>query len=461
MIFSILLAAAAPSSVDFVYTGDRAGRVQPCGCPKNPMGHIAQQVTFIDQHRASKRAGIYFDLGNLFFEAEQSEEVMREPWARRAAIISRSVARMKLDFLVPGPKDFLAGFDGYKQLVSGAGVPVLASDLRTADGKAAFEGWRIFERGGRRILVVGLAGFQPSGTDLVVDQAAKAVKRAASEAGRHDYLVVASHIDRKAAAALAKAMPSIAAILISDARLHLMAKTEGKVVVVGSSKQGKHLGLLTMTHRRGGPFALGRDGKKLAAALKKTRSRRKRRSLREQLRAFDSGNVAEFKLETMGEERPADDEVSGWVRAYAHFIGKLEAGRSSATKGYDGGGDFAGDQACAACHRKAHDVWRGSRHAAAYQSLEARGQQFDRECIACHSAGWRYPGGFSDPVAIGILKNVQCESCHGPGKHHAASGDKALIERGASGEALCRRCHTKELETGFDLKTYLPKIKHW
>ena len=167
MILAMLLATTTASSVTLIYSGDRLGKIEPCGCPQNPMGHIARQVAYLDEKRAAGTAMLSFDLGNLFFESLESEELLREQTARRAAVLSRSLARLKLDFMVPGPTDFSAGFGGYKRLVASSKTPVLAADLSTPSGEPAFEGHRIFERGGKRILVVGIAGFAPPGTDLV------------------------------------------------------------------------------------------------------------------------------------------------------------------------------------------------------------------------------------------------------------------------------------------------------
>ena len=187
VILAMLLASTSASGVTLVYSGDRLGKIEPCGCPKNPMGHVARQVAYLDEKRRLEPALLAFDLGNLFFESLESETVLREQTARRAAVLSRSLARLKFDFLVPGPMDFSAGFGGYKRLVSASKTPVLAADLTTPSGAPAFEGHRIFERAGKRILVIGIAGFKPAGTNLIQGDALQVVRaeraRAAAAGG--------------------------------------------------------------------------------------------------------------------------------------------------------------------------------------------------------------------------------------------------------------------------------------
>jgi hypothetical protein len=458
--FLLLLAVATQSPLTLVYTGDRMGKVEPCGCPQNPMGHIARQVAAIDGYRSKGQNHLFFDLGNLFFESLQSPKELREQHARRAAILSRSVARMELDFLVPGPTDFHAGFEGYKRLVSASKTPVLAADLSTKDGPLVFESHRVFKRAGKRILVIGIAGFTPQGSDFVLQDALDTVRSIRAKAGAVDITIVASHLDRPAALRLASEEPGLAAVLVADNHLHLIPKEAGGAVVVGSSKQGKHLAELKLWQRQSGAYAGGMKMRRLQIKLRKA-SGAERAVLQQELDGLNAGNTFKYRIEAMGEQRPEDAEVATWVKAYVHFVGRMEATRGVAPPGYDGSGDFAGFEVCAACHVKITEQWKNTRHAHAYQSLLDRGQQLDRECIACHSAGWRHPGGFSDPRSVGILKNVQCESCHGPGKAHAQSGDKALIERGKGEAKFCHRCHQEELETGFTEATHLPLIKHW
>ena len=40
---------------------------------------------------------------------------------------------------------------------------------------------------------------------------------------------------------------------------------------------------------------------------------------------------------------------------------------------------------------------------------------------------------------VGFRKEVQCESCHGPGSIHAQSGNKKAIKNPT--EETCRGCH--------------------
>lgn len=84
---------------------------------------------------------------------------------------------------------------------------------------------------------------------------------------------------------------------------------------------------------------------------------------------------------------------------------------------------YVGSGRCQSCHGAAYDVWKKSKHAHAYQTLaEVKHpslRQFDGECVVCHVTGFGYKGGFVDEPSTPKLKNVGCESCHGPGSAHS------------------------------------------
>jgi predicted CXXCH cytochrome family protein len=309
-------------------------------------------------------------------------------------------------------------------------------------------------------LVVGIAGFVPATTNFVRRAPSDALAQVRQAVGPVDLTIVASHLDRSGGLALAHAAPGLAAVLIADGHLHLIPKQAKGAVVVGSSKQGKHMAQLKLNYRGEGPFSGGMPMRRLEMKLKRATGD-EAATLSQELEAMKSGNTFSYRVEALGEKKPEDKEVAQWVKAYVHFVGQFEAARGVAPPGYDGKGDFVGAEVCGTCHGGAAAQWRTTAHAHAYESLVQRGQQLDRECIGCHTAGWRHPGGFSDPRSVGMLKNVQCESCHGPGKAHAASGDKMLIERGEANARFCQRCHQEELETGFTEETHIPRIKHW
>jgi len=115
------------------------------------------------------------------------------------------------------------------------------------------------------------------------------------------------------------------------------------------------------------------------------------------------------------------------------------------------GPHFLGQESCKACHREIYEYVQKLPHAKAYATLEREKSTFDLECIACHVTGWQTPGGFDQPGAVGNLKDVQCEVCHGPGSEHVKAGGRgeAARLRADVPVSLCATCHTPAHSTRF------------
>jgi len=73
------------------------------------------------------------------------------------------------------------------------------------------------------------------------------------------------------------------------------------------------------------------------------------------------------------------------------------------------------------------------------------GKEKKYDCGSCHTTGYSKEGNqLGKPGLIGTWKfeGIQCEACHGPGKEHAATGDKTKIKIDRSA-AACGTCHSR------------------
>ncbi|HLG16001.1 MAG TPA: multiheme c-type cytochrome [Blastocatellia bacterium] len=118
---------------------------------------------------------------------------------------------------------------------------------------------------------------------------------------------------------------------------------------------------------------------------------------------------------------------------------------------------FAGVETCAVCHQSEFEIWERTGHAHAMATLERKKQQFDTECVRCHVVGFG-KGGFQSLTSTPQLANVQCESCHGPGRAHSESPAKGY---GLMVTPIgCVACHTPVNSPDFNFVTYWPKVRH-
>jgi hypothetical protein len=120
--------------------------------------------------------------------------------------------------------------------------------------------------------------------------------------------------------------------------------------------------------------------------------------------------------------------------------------------------DFIGGDRCRTCHAEAYAIWEKTPHARAFEALTGK-DKTDPRCLSCHTMV---------PEDLGAgLTGVQCEACHGGGRHYAVDYvmrdpelRKLLNLQKPDG---CTRCHTDSSPTlaPFVLEDKLPLIKHW
>jgi hypothetical protein len=144
---------------------------------------------------------------------------------------------------------------------------------------------------------------------------------------------------------------------------------------------------------------------------------------------------------------------------------------------------YMGSEKCKKCHEYAHEVWEKSGHSHAYKTLvEAKwpsNRQYDPECIVCHTVGFGYQTGYVNAERTPNLKNVGCESCHGPASLHVANPNNTewqkrinpwkYLPKGKRKEAIdqmCQKCHDIDndvtwIHGGFEKKWEPRKIAHY
>ncbi|HKB08892.1 MAG TPA: multiheme c-type cytochrome [Candidatus Polarisedimenticolia bacterium] len=119
---------------------------------------------------------------------------------------------------------------------------------------------------------------------------------------------------------------------------------------------------------------------------------------------------------------------------------------------------YTGSDRCAVCHEQAFAVWGKSGHAHAFQTLVTAHQEFNPQCLGCHTIGFNRKGGYQNPQATPNLVNVGCESCHGPSSLHPGPNEAGY---GKTEVSSCVTCHTKENSPDFVPAEYIPKVIHW
>ena len=194
--------------------------------------------------------------------------------------------------------------------------------------------------------------------------------------------------------------------------------SEGEPLYVGCKSEGKTLGVLALWMDTRGKFA-----RHYSAELALTGDVGESEAIRQLLTDF---------YRDIAPENPFQD-----ARLFADQLleQQPENGYTSVT-------------ACRRCHEQEYLQWSATRHAFAYETLLKKERYFDAGCVSCHTTGFGYSTGFQIGDSDSILKGVQCETCHGPGKQHVGNPKKSNIRTGAD-TSLCLQCHDSEHSPGF------------
>jgi predicted CXXCH cytochrome family protein len=335
---------------------------------------------------------------------------------------------------------------------------LVSANVTPADAtRHGFKPYVIREVSGKRIgakpIRVGIVGFTavPSGAKIqkgrwiaegfAIEEPVAAAARVIPEVrAKCDLLVVLAYMDRDTAKKLGTTVPGIDAIIAAQQFGVFNGVDEaGDAVVAYASNQTKQLGELRFYRDEKSPDAaianyIHRDIP-LDAAIPDDAPMLK---LTYDARAdFTRAQRDARLLGDTPEEIKAFDEQR-----------KLLAAKSP----------FVGSEQCASCHMQEYAIWKDSRHAHAFKTLEVRQRELDMSCTPCHTVGQGERGGFQDAKLTPQLVNVQCESCHTPGKAHVAKPAKGF--GGVPTPALCVKCHNKTNDPDFDFPSYWEKIKH-
>jgi hypothetical protein len=119
-------------------------------------------------------------------------------------------------------------------------------------------------------------------------------------------------------------------------------------------------------------------------------------------------------------------------------------------------GAHVGSRACARCHETAYNSWLLSAHSVAIRDLPGDSHE-DPACLRCHATATGHKDGFVDLTTTSHLRDVGCESCHGPSGGHTPAGMDPARPAPRDG---CSSCHDDGHGLAFDLDRALPGIDH-
>lgn len=475
------------------------GQIGPCGCTSDPLGDISRTAQLVAQARAAGPV-LFVDAGSLLYSKAPIPPHLEAQEELKADLLAETYrTALKVDALGLGPADLPGGAKGLETLR----LPRLASNVPELSAAAPP---RVLEIGGAKAGVFGVIA-KGAVTGIKLGDPVAAGKQAVAQLRSQGAQVVIGLIQAEDKRAAAKLVREIGGIDLAIAGLGLKAPEPNEIAIepqqVGNSwlvmpaNRGQIVARLDVTLRGPGPLT-GAVGPAAASAkitaldqqlaaldselaafaadkaadrafvARKQQERTQLAAERDRLRAHPLAVPPRGSYFTLDQVRiskalacsPAvQDAVSKFYLATGEINVKAAAS-VAVPPPPKGQAAYAGAEACADCHADEVTFWRKTVHATAWKTLEARGQQFDFDCIGCHVTGWDKPGGSNLGHNSG-LRDVQCETCHGPGSIHVAMGgtEKPATIKRAPAEDLCAsQCHTKEHSDTFQLVPYLRDV---
>lgn len=412
--------APPPETVHLLYMGNLDGELEPCGCTEEgDLGGILRQTTVIDQFRTRHPDLFMIHSGGLFNSTIATDRI-------NSRFILSGMLAQGFDAVGLQWKDLAYG----TEFVANSGLPIVASNW--PDSSYAAE--QRIERGSTTVVFFQWLDPEQSpyremkGNHIPVDTTTGALERALRSARAAGALTVLSTtLPRSEVAARLPVALADVVILQSHYEVYGEPVLDNGTVYLQPGSRGQRLALIELQRNAAGRVE----------------------SARQQVVTLPNKVANAQRLAAWYEEFTAALKADYKERVTTR---KARAAEPS---------PYVGDAICGTCHIEAYKIWKGSRHARAFSTLERVNKAFDANCLSCHTVAFNQPGGFIDPQITADRLNVQCEVCHGPGQNHiASSGTTPLTKPLDEDKLVCLQCHNRSHSPLFDFDQYWPKIQH-
>ena len=455
------------------------------------------------------------DSGALLFKEEKLPPDQREQLMVTAQGIVAAYNTMSFAAVGVARQDLAAGLPFLLAAQKKANFPWLSANLlNRSDHKPWLKPHTLLTAGGLRIAVIGLTA---QGSDSIFTEKDNAViapweevlpKEIAQLRGRAEMTILLSSYPPAINRKIAEAHPEIHLILQGGNSLgNIPPERVNNTLITQVEAQGKSVGILEVHwnaqnkrweepgaknlltdkknemdrlgwqinryRRHGEPEQAFKDQPEVLEAYNDLLARQKlleeeivRLTAEQKAREARSQKLSSysFHFEAMRKELPDNPAVRAIVdgtTSEVNRIGKAavkaKISESTAQQPTGSSGAYVGSSACTSCHAPQFAKWRGTQHATAYDTLEAKGQQFNVQCLPCHITGSAAQTGQEMLALAHDLHQVGCESCHGPGRLHTAQPKVAKPDRPVM--AICLRCHKGEHDDKFNFAEAIGRLR--
>jgi hypothetical protein len=413
--------AAAVRPLVIVASGDTAGWIVPCGCTSNQSGGLPRRAAYVAELRRDADV-ILVDVGGAAHGTSPYDLAKFEAILRGEALMGVAAHNLGAVEARFGPAEL-------RRLGELVSAPLLSTNVCDPSGQHVAQPMRVIPIARRRIALLGVLSERYATAALRVAPPRQAVLEALrGAAGKYDAVVVLAYLPEEELRQVAEALPEADVVVGGPTGQPVSPKQIGPTLLTSATNKGKFLARL--------------DAPKPSS------------------RGPWSGSIVELNEEFADDaEQAANVERFRGVLAGKDFAPDQTGFAEPLSGDLPQGFRIAGTAACGKCHENDCLLWRESKHATAWKSLEQKGAHVDPECQRCHATGYGLPGGFASLRASAATINVGCESCHGPSQGHVAD-PRRRTARFAHAKDSCTACHDRENSPAFVYQTYWDKVAH-
>ena len=454
----------ASDAINIVFTSNIEGYIAPCGCTSDPLGGIDRFARiFEDIALVSKKKPLLIDTGNLFFDSSTRNDADLCTDNAKTDFLLQSLKSLDLKFTFMRKFDTARGQEHYLNHLKNNHIELLNNNKIIT-----FNNIKIYFLTTQDNLDKIIK--QPNDVIILIsDLSLTETKHTFGSNDKIDIIIQAESSD----------MSSMTPTKLSN----------NGPVIVSCGRQGQYFSVLTLQNfknKKNGKFIFDNSAmeqtqnkellqarikgleEQLSTSNNKDFLLTRLKAAKSELLAISKQNLAPLSEASISFESIAITKKVEPLPSIAKGLESYEKSVPSLVKKCEENitcpevknnqATYVGAQTCKACHQPAFDVWQKAKfivdgkdeqgntikreigHSKAWKTLSDIHKDTDRSCIGCHSIGFMQPGGYCKTNEVDFRKDVQCESCHGPGSLHAQSGNKALIKRNVS-EETCRSCH--------------------
>jgi hypothetical protein len=485
--------------VQILFTTLVDGSMAPCGCAAGQYGGLPRRAAAFERIRRPGDATLVLDAGNFVGQRVGLRELgFSDPYAFHELhnlTLARGMQALGYHAVNVGELDLKVGEALLRTIQSELELPLVSANLvygNRAPGAAprhfvvpsvvcTIGRGRVFgvPTAGLRVGVFGLLrqhvhipradprfGRDPNPVDVLPPLAAAREAVAALEAQGCGLIIGLTQCNEAECVRYAAEIPAIDVMIAGNERQPRPREAVGgRALVVSTEFEGRALGELVIRVSAGRPVEL-------------VRYAQHRLDVR-----FDPPKGAE-----------PGPLVATQTRLLQEFRATLASRKLAPDAPVQGEDRYVGSAACQGCHTAVYEHWEhaageplthvpeglpspvvstahGSRSEFA-RSIAAQGQEWNPDCLRCHTTGYGQVGGFVSIEQTPNLVGVGCESCHGPRARHVAwqrwkAGHRDTpsappeVPRGPEvRHATCVQCHDRANSPDFRFFEYEKFIRH-